>query len=340
MAKSDIEWTDDTWNPTRGCKVLSPGCANCYAMRMAGRFSKPGKPFEGLITIGKNRRAIWNGEARLVPHMLAIPLSWKKPRRVFVNSMSDLFYEGFSNEEIAAVFGVMAACPHITFQILTKRAARMRAWFRWANPMGKELFERRKTGWPPIPRKLIEDAALKALNGVIETIPAMRDARWPLPNVWLGVSTENQDAADQRIPDLLETPSALRFLSCEPLLGPLDFTLRGSRIKSWDEDWKYDTLSGEEWARPGDEPEPGSSPKLDWVIAGCESGPGARHADNRWFRSIRDQCERAGVPFFLKQAKPGYCITSTYPVSGNEVASLPELDGKVHSAFPVVAEAA
>lgn len=312
MAKSDIEWTDDTWNPTRGCKVKSAGCANCYAMRMAGRFSKPGKPFEGLVTIGKNKRAIWNGEARLVPHMLAIPLSWKKPRRVFVNSMSDLFYEGFTNEEIAAVYGVMAACPHITFQVLTKRAERLPDWYEWVRTqtVGGQLRRPGSVCVEHADNQLPEEWRHRFRCGHWRNTPI----QWPLRNVWLGVSVENQDAANERIPFLLDTPAAIRFLSCEPLLGPLNL------------DEYFDPCS----VPCGEEP----WPDLDWLIAGCESGPGARHADPQWFRDLRDLCAREGVPFFLKQGKPGDGIASTYSVAGNEVASLPELDGVVHNAFP------
>src|ERR1043165_3607442 len=140
MDKTAISWTqsDDgkagaTWNPTKGCECCSPGCANCYAMRIAGRFSGPGKPFEGLVTIGKNKRAIWNGEGGIDRKALCKPLRWRAPRRVFVDSMSDLFFERFTDDEIEEVFTVMALAPRHTFQILTKRGQRMRRWFHRGN---------------------------------------------------------------------------------------------------------------------------------------------------------------------------------------------------------------
>lgn len=203
-----IEWTDETWNPTDGCEVCSPGCANCYAMRFAGRFAKKGERYHGLVSIAKNKRAIWTGESRLDAGKLAKPLHWKKPRRIFVNSMSDLFYEGFTNEQIAAVFGVMAACPQHTFQVLTKRAKRMREWFEWAGRLNLDE---------------LQYTAIQALRGTGAPL-CSRGTTWPLPNVWIGVSVEDQERADERIPELLRTPAAVRFLSCEPLLGELDLS--------------------------------------------------------------------------------------------------------------------
>lgn len=288
---TDIEWTDETWNPTDGCKVCSPGCANCYAMRFAGRFAKPGERYHGLVTIGKNKRSIWTGKGRLDAGKLVKPLRWRKPRQIFVNSMSDLFYEEFTNEEIAAVFGVMAACPQHTFQILTKRAKRMREWFEWiaSEPTGLRTL-------PYAPRLLCRVKADEIVNPHMRGRPLGTESQprqWPLPNVWIGVSVEHQEAANERIPELLRTPAAVRFLSCEPLLGSLNL----SRVAP-ESVFFCDALAGEalypivsKWKR------------LDWVIAGCESGPGARPAEPDWYRSLRDQCKAAGVPFFLKQAK-------------------------------------
>ncbi|HKP08330.1 MAG TPA: phage Gp37/Gp68 family protein [Microbacterium sp.] len=278
MGKTEISWTDVTWNPVRGCSQVSPGCANCYAKHQAARIVRmsKGKPskYDRLVRITKSGEPAWTGEVELDPVALAAPLSWKKPRQIFVNSMSDLFHEKLTNEQIAAVFGVMAAAPQHTFQVLTKRARRMREWFEWANPVGKELLNR--IPMPPIPRALIEDAALDALNGVVDGIPRRRDARWPLPNVHLGVSAENQDTLDERWPDLLACPAVVRWFSCEPLLGDIDL-----KHMLADAACKAGSL---------------------WLVAGCESGPGARPCDVAWLRSLRDQCAAAGVPFFLKQA--------------------------------------
>ena len=335
---TSIEWTDETWNPTDGCSVCSAGCANCYAMRFAGRFSKPGERYHGLVTIGKNKRAIWTGEVRLDAGKLAKPLGWRKPRRVFVNSMSDLFHERLTNEQIAAVFGVMAAAPQHTFQILTKRAHRMREWFVWLGEHGDARALRRCGDAAQESGARVYDRIGPAYlddGNVSQTRSAWNNSLcvWPLPNVWLGVSVENQAAADERIPELLATPAAVRFLSCEPLIGPVD-------ISEY-----FDPCS----VPCGEEP----WPPLDWVIAGCESGPGARPCDIAWLRSLRDQCARAEVPYFLKQAKPAEGIdygrgSSQKYDGGNRggsrglvivtprggVITLPYLDGVQHAAFP------
>lgn len=334
---TSIEWTmgDDgtageTWNPTDGCKVCSPGCANCYAMRFAGRFAKPGERYHGLVTIGKNKRAIWTGKGRLDAGKLAKPLRWKKPRRIFVNSMSDLFYEEFANEEIAAVFGVMAACPQHTFQILTKRAKRMREWFKWVDD------DVARSDWMRDSRRPNAHPAIhKVMEWLARTMPPNFTFRenvsnaWPLPNVHLGVSTENQDAFDERWPYLLGCPAAVWWFSAEPLLGGIDMT----------------HMLADFACKRG---------KL-WLVAGCESGPGARPAKPDWYKSLRDQCKEAGVPFFLKQAEEtadlgkdrlldigdddtiafgdGSKMKARRP-GGNHIIGLPYLDGVQHREFP------
>lgn len=312
---SDIEWTEETWNPTDGCKVCSPGCANCYAMRFAGRFAKPGERYHGLVAIGKNKRAIWTGEGRLDAGKLAKPLRWKRPRRIFVNSMSDLFYEEFTNEEIAAVFGVMAACPQHTFQVLTKRK-RMRDWFTWA----LDNLE----GFAELTAKALAEAGYDYGDGAT-FVPE----RWPLPNVHLGVSVENQAAFDERWPSLFGCPAAVWWFSAEPLIGDIDMT-----------HMLADFACKRGWL---------------WLVAGCESGPGSRPCSVAWLRSLRDQCERAGVPFFLKQAEEsadlgkdrlldigddaslafgdGSKLKGRRP-GGHHIIGLPYLDGVQHAAFP------
>ncbi|SLG33563.1 bacteriophage protein gp37 [Mycobacteroides abscessus subsp. abscessus] len=228
-ATTKIEWTDSTWSPVTGCDKVSPGCDNCYP----------------------------NGfGVTLRPERLGEPLRWRKPRRVFVNSMSDLFHKDVPDEFIAKVFGVMARAPQHTFQILTKRPGRMRS-----------LLGDRVDGAQPLLEAATEE----------ETATAIYDAPWPLPNVWLGVSAEDQKWAEVRIPVLLDTPAAVRFVSAEPLLGPIDLTRRG-------------LLAPDECER-----------RLDWVIVGGESGRGARPMHPEWARSLRDQCTAAGVPFFFKQ---------------------------------------
>jgi protein gp37 len=378
--KSKIEWTDATWNPVRGCSRVSPGCENCYAERMASRFCGSGQPYEGLVKVHVRRSSVhvrrssvdprvkwssprWTGEVRMVPEHLADPLRWKRPRRVFVNSMSDLFHERLKNEEIAAVFGVMAAAPRHTFQVLTKRAERMRDWFRW---LESQIAPPEKVGnWTRtghghrdvvhyyVRQLLTDDAAI--VSGEART------GAWPLPNVWLGVSVENQQYADERIPLLLETPAAVRFVSAEPLLGDVDLGLSSAtctccqrRTSRWIDlergaraDMLFDDREAQTYAEAGiyranSNPHGALSvkatdgkllgvkpdefrvlPGLDWVIVGAESGPGARAMQIDWARGVRDQCAAAGVPFFLKQ----------FATNGRKV-HMPELDGRRHEEWP------
>lgn len=233
-----ISWTDATWNPVRGCSRISPGCQRCYAEDIAKRFSDPGQPFHLFAERGKP--SAWTGKVELIEEKLLEPLSWRKPRLVFVNSMSDLFHEALPDEEIDRVFMTMRQAHWITFQVLTKRAARMREY--------------------------MEHAPLRL--GMIEP-----------PNVWLGVSVEDQQRADERIPELLQTPAAVRFVSAEPLLGPVDMKLDA---------WSLPT-NGE---RRHD---------LHWVIVGGDSGHGARPFNVQWARDIVAQCKAAGVAVFVKQ---------------------------------------
>jgi protein gp37 len=296
-ALSSIEWTDRTWNPLRGCSIVSPGCVNCYAMKFAHRFSGAGKPYEGLTKQTKAGPQ-WTGKVKLVEDALLEPLKWRKPQRVFVNSMSDLFHEGVSDEFIDRVFAVMSLASRHTFQILTKRPERM---LKYLAP-GGEAFER-----------IAELAMAHQYGGFdVETYFDARDAHdnlsgfWPLPNVWLGVSCEDQQRADERITLLLQTPAAVRFISAEPLLGPIqlhiptktygvdgcDHCCNGDRC----DDITHRDRRSCKYCRGT-----GRARKLDWVIVGGESGPGARPCDVAWIRSIVQQCQAASVPVFVKQ---------------------------------------
>jgi protein gp37 len=249
VAKSGIEWTDSTWSPVTGCTKVSAGCDNCYAESIAHRFA--GTP------------AFPNGfDVTLRPERLDQPLRWKRPRRIFVNSMSDLFHGDIPDEYIAKVFAVMALAPQHTFQILTKRHGRMRsllndAW--WFETLLPELIHRLADG-----------------RGY--------EVRYPLPNVWLGVSVEDQKAADLRIPALLATPAAVRFISAEPLLGPVSL---GSLEPCDHKRQSHIDI--------------GCWRALDWVIAGGESGPNARPMHPDWARRLRDECQAAGTAFLFKQ---------------------------------------
>lgn len=271
-----IAWTDETWNPLRGCSKVSAGCANCYAEGMAARFSGPGMPFEGLTTKGH-----WNGTVRLVEEKLTAPLRWKRPRRVFVTSVSDPFHPSVTDEMLDRIFAVMALAQQHTFQLLTKRPERMREYL--AHSCGR-----------------IADAIIKLRrergdHGSVVPLPHIRpgSAWWPLPNVWLGVSVEDQAAADERIPHLLATPAAVRFLSCEPLLGPVDI--------AWAVSWNRLNIAAGFLPRGHFAPGLEHIRPLDWVIAGGESGPKARPMHPDWARGLRDQCKAAEVPFLFKQ---------------------------------------
>ena len=222
MYNSKIEWTEATWNPLRGCARVSEGCRFCYAERVADRFSGEGQPYEGLTTRGKDGQPRWNNEIMLVPHMLKKPLSWKRSRRIFVNSMSDLFHEKVPFDYIQQVFDVMRQASWHEFQILTKRAER-----------------------------------LADLSPKID---------WP-QNVWMGVSIEDSRVID-RADALREVPATIRFLSLEPLIGPIpNLNIEG----------------------------------LDWAIIGGESGNEARIMEPEWAIDLLNQCRSANVPCFVKQ---------------------------------------
>ena len=293
---SAVEWTEATWNPIVGCSIKSPGCTNCYAMKMAARIeamnakAAPGRetaPQYNGTTRKVSGHAVWTGKlAQASDDVLFAPLRRKKPTTYFVNSMGDLFHEECPDEWIDRVFAVMALCPQHTFQVLTKRAARMRDYMAnverevlWMNAVA-DLFE--------IDCSLLNSRYPYPIMG-------QREPWLPLPNVWLGVSTERQQEADERIPMLLQTPAAVRFISAEPLLGPIDLvtplytgeagiTMRGYlRDHAEPDDFHHHAR------------------KLDWVIVGGESGRDARPMHPQWPQSLRDQCGAAGVPFFFKQ---------------------------------------
>lgn len=263
---TNIEWTDETWNPTRGCSRISEGCRHCYAEGIAARFSKPGMPFEGFAQVTAprdlldrtgGRRNGWTGKVDLIEDKLLEPLSWRTPRKVFVNSMSDLFHEALPDEAIDRVYAVMALAPHHVFQVLTKRAERMRDYF--AAP---DLYQR------------ILNAAnnIRAKRPYLTSVGISNPATHPPKWIWKGVSVEDQPSADTRIPLLLQTPGAVRFLSCEPLLSGLDLAKH----------------------RPG-------ALGLHWVIVGGESGAEARPCKVWWVRNIVGQCRDAGIAVFVKQ---------------------------------------
>jgi protein gp37 len=250
-----IEWTDEVWNPTTGCNddVISPGCEHCYARRMANRLAgRYGYPRNEPFRVTTH------------PDRLDQPLRWRKPRRVFVDSMGDLFHDDVPDDFIAAVFGVMAAASQHTFMVLTKRPERMAAWFKWLRVQEDRTRDTsREPTW-----LLCKNYAETRLGARIDHMPF-----WPLPNVMIGVTAEDQQRADERWQVLRQIPAAVHWLSCEPLLSDI-----------WMNHWE-------------DLP--------DWIVAGAETGPGARPMGLEWARRLHAKCRAAGVPFFFKKASPG-----------------------------------
>lgn len=261
---SSIEWTEATWNPVAGCTRASAGCDNCYAVRQSYRLEQMGQSkYAGLTVLNQRGDRHFNGVIRCDEKSLDIPLRWRKPTRVFVNSMSDLFHKDVPFEFIDRVFAVMALCPRHTFQVLTKRPERMAEYMgTHVGVCGVRRFDRFKEAGRH--GCVLGSAHFETPGGEGASFD------WPLPNVWLGTSTENQATADERIPHLLRCPAAVRFLSVEPQVGPIEYR--------------------DEWADG-----------LHWLIGGGESGPHARPYDLAWPRAGIAWCRRHGIPWFQKQ---------------------------------------
>ena len=332
---SNIEWTDRTWNPVSGCTPVSPGCLNCYAATMANRLQanpavpeyaprlvdergnehRGAVPEERRATLKTVRiaevrggRALFTGEVRTLEGRLAEPLSWRKPARVFVNSMSDLFHEAVPFEFVDRVFAVMALCPQHTFQVLTKRPERMTEYLLASRPIGDKRFECETHVGLAAMRAVFEARDANENSTLGKGVTVHRDGellQWPLPNVWLGTSVEEQARADERVPHLLRCPAAVRFLSCEPLLGAVDLF---THFAAFGMAWSESNVRYERIAKAG----------IDWVIVGGESGPGSRACDVAWVRSIVGQCRAAGVACFVKQlgARPVNGAFAQNPVRG------------------------
>lgn len=272
-AESAIEWTDATWPVVKGCSYVSPGCANCYAVDLIHRHSRNPNPKISLPLVGlteiRNGHPRWTGTVYLNEPHLTDPLKWKRGRMIFVPSHGDLFHADVPDEFIDKVFAVMACCQRHTFQVLTKRPERMAAY----------MASRSKSA------QFWKDAA-RTFGYALE-FEGISLVRFPLPNVWLGTSVERQQEADERIPHLLRTPAAVRFLSCEPLLGPMDILPYCSQYIGSPDD-------GERYA-------PLSDPGIHWIIVGGESGSNSRPMELAWARSLITQCHIAHVACFVKQ---------------------------------------
>lgn len=293
MSKSKISWTEQTWNPIVGCSIISPGCKNCYAMKMANRICgmNPDSHYQGTVKT-VNGKPVWTGKLVKAPEsVLTKPLKRKKPTMYFVNSMSDLFHEDVPYAWIDEVFAVMALCPQHTYQILTKRAERMAAYIATRDAH-------------------MLDPIHKAMHKID---PDAVRYDWPLPNVWLGVSAEDQKQADIRIPHLINTPAKLRFLSLEPQLEEISLT---------SPKWRGTFCNTTDWLDD-----------IQLVIQGGESGHNARNFKMDWARSIRDQCYNhtdMGRPWPRK-----YFLKQTIDQHGKLDRSQ-MLDGVKHDAMPEV----
>jgi protein gp37 len=312
---SRIQWTDETWNPVVGCTKVSTGCLNCYAETMAVRLRGMGKPqYQDVVEHGN-----WTGKISLVEDALTNPLRWRKARMVFVCSMSDLFHPDVPLEFIDRAFAVMALCPQHTFQILTKRPERMAEYFG-SRDWGAEVIPAARDEFlssrPGLMARLGEAYSHEDRVADCEILREEFERRggralpqgWPFANVWLGTSIEDQRTADERIPHLLRCPAAVRFLSCEPLLGPVsvyDLTERTEcpvcghkSLHSREPQKMYCGLCAGDNGRDVSIRRTGA---IDWVIVGGESGPRARPCNVEWIRSILEQCRAAQIPAFVKQ---------------------------------------
>lgn len=325
MGETEIGWTHRpgtvgrTWNFTRGCFPISPGCANCYACRQGARFSGPGKPYDGLVKLTKGGPPKWTGKGMVVEHTLVEPFSWRDPSTVFVDSMSDLFFDAFTFQEIAAGFAVMAMTQDHTYLILTKRPERAAEFFAM---LGDDWHQWLSEAYDMHVRPHRADL-------VNRTFPPKGTITWPLPNVALGVSVESQEYT-HRIDTLMRLPAATRMLSLEPLLGPID-------LLPWLDPTGACCGSAElqcsgcpanaTWRHTED----GDDPAIDWVILGAESGPRARACEATWIESIVERCQDYNVATFVKQACPTDDPTCTVTAGPGSA-----VHGKGHNGLPMI----
>ncbi len=266
---TNIEWTNETWNVIVGCSRISSGCQKCYAATAAA--SPRLQQFPQYQAVSK-----WDGTVQFVESQLLKPLSWRKPKRIFVCSMADLFHANVLDEWIHQVMAVVALSPQHTFQILTKRPERMKEYFSQPNLWVK---------WYEAASVNLWDAVSDKFGGLINLQQYFTLQPFPLPNLWLGTSTENQQMADKRIPILLQIPAAIRFLSCEPLLEEIDFRQAGAIQRLISDDYEWELVNED----------------IQWIVVGGESGPQSRPCHIEWIESIVQQCQQSQTPVFVKQ---------------------------------------
>lgn len=295
-----IEWTDQTWNLVVGCTPVSAGCANCYAARFASRFS--------AVWPGVSARGKWTRKVLLRPDTLDVPLHWRKPRRVFVCSMSDLFHPDVPFGYIDRVYAVMALCPQHTFQVLTKRPERMAEYLAGSGAIDDSGRSERMPRWYRHVTEWLDEGASGRLGRNWDRCheAAGRLDGGPLHNVWHGTSAEDQETLEARIGHLRRCPGR-RFLSLEPLLGQIRFDVVPGN--SFPGCTRHDCLNGR-LHHDDDGGKWTTAARIDWLIIGGESGPGARPCDVAWIRDLVRQGQAANVPVFVKQlgAKPYTCI--------------------------------
>ncbi len=322
MADTAIEWASKVWNPIVGCSLQSPGCTNCYAMRMAWRLQAMAPRPDGTGNYGLHHYVgtvqqskggpVWTGQVNIAPDdVFMAPLRRKKPTDYFVNSMSDLFHPSVPFEVVDRVFAVMALAHQHTFKILTKHSDRMRQYFEILRDRGG-MSDTMAIVW-----EVAQDIAVE--HGMLDRYqPTVR----VLPNVWLGVSAEDQQRWDERVEDLENTPAAVRFVSIEPLLGPIKMNLISRTLMDCLAPMTPDVVKAihDQVQRPF-EIRSMTVHSVDWIIVGGESGPGARPMHPDWVRNIRAECKLARTPLFFKQ--------------WGEYASVSEVEGSgKHYQFP------
>lgn len=293
---SKIEWTEETWNPLIGCSKVSPGCKNCYAIQTAWirqHNPKMAERYAGVVEKTSGGSLNWTGKVNFVNEAIDKPLRKKKPTMYFVNSMSDLFHEAVPFEYIDKVFAVMGRCQHHIFQVLTKRPDRMLEYYK-SDPYQRILNHAYQLD---LPKGHSLGAGIDNPN---------TPGAWGWKHVLMGVSVENQQTANERIPLLLQVPAAVRFLSCEPLLGPVDLSFNVQFEHPDNEGYGVGAIKG-----------------IDWCIVGGESGHGARPMHPHWAQSLRDQCQQAGVSYFFKQwGEWVECGQEPIPIAGNQVRNV------------------